>query len=128
MEGVISPEPAPTLVQTLAPAVASVQQYISPVVVRSQVVPTPPDGFVDIVGSEVLFVIALELRTVAGILAFAIVPVMFAAGTSIPNASIEVFEGVGTLSNEPLTTSPPVSNKSPKSLAFDIYCSFFINN
>jgi hypothetical protein len=105
--------------------VASVQQYISPVVVRSQVVPTPPDGFVDIVGSEVLFVIALELRAPAGILAFAIEPVRLAAGKSIPNASIEVFEGVGTLSNEPLITSPSVSNKLPKCLAFDIFYSFY---
>jgi hypothetical protein len=76
-------------VQTLAPAVASVQQYISPVVVRSQTVPTPPAGFVSAAGSEVLFVISvgtltLELRAVAGIRASAIVPVSLVA--SIPVA------------------------------------------
>jgi hypothetical protein len=51
------PVPGPTLVQTLAPAVASVKIYISPEVVFAQTVPTPPAGLVETVGSLALFVI-----------------------------------------------------------------------
>ena len=47
------PEPSPTLVHTFSPAVASVQQYISPEVLLYQRLPTPPDGFVVITGSLV---------------------------------------------------------------------------
>jgi hypothetical protein len=46
------------LVQILAPAVASVSENISPLVVFKNTVPTPPAGLVDTVGSELDFVIS----------------------------------------------------------------------
>ena len=48
----------------MALVVALVQQYISPVVVRKYTVPTPPEGLVVAVGSEVLLVIS---SAVAGV-------------------------------------------------------------
>jgi hypothetical protein len=89
--GITLPVPGPTLVQTLAPAVAVVQIYISPEVVFAQTVPTPPAGLVDIVGSELDFVISLGklvrlapliAGNVAGNLASAIVPVNLLAANA----------------------------------------------
>jgi hypothetical protein len=53
------PVPFPILVQTFALVVASVQQYISPVVLFIHKVPTPPEGFVVITGSDVDLVISV---------------------------------------------------------------------
>ena len=55
----MKPAPLPILVQSLAPAVASVRENISPLVVFKNTVPTPPLGFVDTVGSELDLVISL---------------------------------------------------------------------
>jgi len=85
------------LVQTLAPAVASVSEYISPEVVLRNTVPTPPAGLVETVGLELDFVISLGRLVsdapdiagkVAGNLAPSIVPVNLLAATPAIFASV----------------------------------------